>query len=57
MLRGGSIGAAAPAPATEAALAAAGLRCPRVDEALVARYLERFIRQGLLPPPDAPGSG
>lgn len=37
MLRAGSIRAAAPAPATEAALAAAGLRCPRVDEALVAR--------------------
>src|SRR5439155_22959255 len=30
-----------------------GLRCPRVEEALVARYLERFIREGLLPPPGA----
>ncbi|HET9619872.1 MAG TPA: amino acid adenylation domain-containing protein, partial [Kofleriaceae bacterium] len=57
MLNGGSLGAPVPAPATEAALAAAGLCCPAVDQALVARYLDRFIREGLLLRPGAPGSG
>mgnify|MGYP006188369503 CR=1 FL=1 len=35
----------------ERLLAPAGLCCPRVDELLVTRYVERFVASGYLPPP------
>jgi thioester reductase-like protein len=38
---------------TQAALAAAGLHCPQVDEALFHRYLRHFVNIGFLPPPQA----
>ena len=39
------------------ALADTGIRCPPTDRALLYRYLDYCIAQGLLPPPSGPRNG